>query len=341
MSTPLSWRPVFAGQTLSPCRLIESFVRYNVRPSVAEPAQRPWSEEALATEFEKFGPVKDLIGECVLNLWRLKAFEDKGVKDEEWQKHMGACLVSRYLCEASRILLTIGGQIRYVNLVRLGQAGSLLLVDQYIDFLRATKSLGPTVSVVLEKELDILPQLSKPDTSTSDASVVSKDVEMNEVEPAEAEVATVVSTKPRPVTRARRNASTPARSIIGEDPVPSNEIGSKRGLQSSPSQPSGRSKRARRPTAKAKELKEESAHPELDIVLGLDLALKEVHEDATVDALMVPAVEGVVRLRWTLVLFAENTDSSHRPVSSATAPTLLSHVDLSGHSIASRQLSSV
>lgn len=97
MTSKSLWTPSFAGKTLSPCRLIESFVHYNVRPSATDSVQRPWSEEALAPELKRFGDFRTAIWECVLALWRLKGFEEQGANSEEWQDHVGAWLVSRRL----------------------------------------------------------------------------------------------------------------------------------------------------------------------------------------------------------------------------------------------------
>lgn len=97
MDPKLSWEPVFVGKTLSPCRLTETLVQANACPVHTDSVQRPWSEEVLGPEFARFTILKDSLRECVLALWRLKAVEEKGSDDNDWQEHVGAWLVSRCL----------------------------------------------------------------------------------------------------------------------------------------------------------------------------------------------------------------------------------------------------
>lgn len=155
--------------------------------------------------------------------------------------------------------------------------GTLPVLDQYIEALRATKNLRADIFETLKHPLAMLSEAAK-------TTVVSKDVEMTEADPPEAEVITIDSETPR---RPRKRNKVIASSPVPEENVVQagpNETGTKRGLQVSPSQNDGPSKRTRT-TTKAAVL---TAEPVDQGGLGLDLGGLIVKEDDLVDLTMVP-----------------------------------------------------
>ena len=76
-----------------PCALIVDLIEHDERPLFRRLEERPWMADANRGALEKMGPAKEAILESVLMIWRLKAVQEEGAGDMEWQHHLTAWLV--------------------------------------------------------------------------------------------------------------------------------------------------------------------------------------------------------------------------------------------------------
>ena len=161
MSTPLTipWDPCDADGILSPCALYEVEVADGVKPTSR--TQPGWTEKEVDLVLKNAPAGKPALWECLLAVWRFRLCEDEARKDELWQKHLSAWLVSScrlpliWPCANNTLLL----QYRHLVIVRFLQIEPLQAIVNYQDDLLTSGCLPanmiPSLAPVEDVKLTI------------------------------------------------------------------------------------------------------------------------------------------------------------------------------------------